>query len=88
MIEAASGVSFVTNLAFTLTHEGEVITIDADRITSIVKSATATKIDKAISGSSTKAGAIQKYGEMPDWDTSQLTNTVWYVTYTFFFFLS
>ena len=77
VIEAASGVSFVTNLAFTLTNEGEVITIVAGDITSIVKSATATQIDKIISGSSTKSGAIQKYGEMPDWDTSQLTNTVW-----------
>jgi len=79
VIEAASGVSFVTNLDFTLTNEDEEITIDAGGITSIVKSATATKIAKTdiISGSSTKSGAIQKYGEMPDWDTSQLTNTVW-----------
>jgi len=81
VIEAAPGSSFVKNLALTLGEEDDKVTIAADDITSSVKSATmlATKIAAAdiISGLSTKAGAIKKYGEMPDWDTSQLTNTVW-----------
>ena len=97
VIEAAPGSSFVSNLALTLTvkNEGEeddIVTIAADDITSSVKSATmlATKIVAADikSDVSANADAITKYGEMPDWDTSQLTNTVWYVTYTFFFSLS